>query len=73
MADIINFIDGNVQIIFERGPTPAETFSDAIWFTQEQYEAITTEEILTIQQQRYDNWLALTSMTPDYIIDTPEQ
>ena len=73
MADIINFIDGNVQVIFQRGPTPAETFRDAIWFTQEQYEAITTEEILTIQQQRYDNWLAISSMTPDYTIDTPEQ
>jgi len=73
VADIINFIDGNVQIIFERGPTPAETYRDAIWLTQAQYDVITAEEILTIQKQRYDNWLALTSMTPDYIIDSTEQ
>ncbi|CAB4173716.1 hypothetical protein UFOVP961_4 [uncultured Caudovirales phage] len=59
MEDIINHIDGKVQVIFERGPTPSQTFRDALWFTQAEHDAISATEILALQQQRYDNWLAV--------------
>ena len=64
MEDIINQVDGNVQVIFERGPTPAETFRDALWFTQAEYDVIPAAEILALQQQRYDNWLAIINAPP---------
>ena len=57
MEDIINQIDGQVQIIFERS-YERQTFRDALWMTQSEYDAITTEEILALQQTRFDNWVA---------------
>ena len=59
MEDIINTIDNKVQIIFERTSITNMTFRDALWFTQEEYDALTPENILTLQQQRFDNWEAL--------------
>jgi hypothetical protein len=64
MEDIINTIDNKVQIIFERTSTTNLTFRDALWFTQEEYNALTPENILTLQQERFDNWEALVNSPP---------
>ena len=64
MEDIINTIDNKVQIIFERTSITNMTFRDALWFTQEEYNALTPENILTLQQERFDNWEALVNSPP---------
>ena len=64
MEDIINTIDNKVQIIFERTSITNMTFRDALWFTQEEYDALTPENILTLQQERFDNWEALVNSPP---------
>ena len=64
MEDIINTIDNKVQIIFERTSTTNMTFRDALWFTQAEYDALTPENILTLQQERFDNWEAIVNAPP---------
>ena len=63
MEDIINQVDGKVQIIFEKTDGTA-VFRDALWFTQEEYDITTPEQIATMQQERYDNWLAVIIAMP---------
>jgi hypothetical protein len=63
MEDIINQVDGKVQIIFEKTDGTA-VFRDALWFTQEEYDITTPEQISTMQQERYDNWLAVIIAMP---------
>ena len=63
MADIINQIDGKVQIIFEKG-TSDRQFRDAIWMTQEEYDNTSSDTIESIKQQRYDNWLEVINAMP---------
>jgi hypothetical protein len=58
MEDIINIIDGQVQIIFERGTHPL-LFRDAIWISQAEYDSTSVETILAMQEERYANWLAV--------------
>lgn len=58
MEDIINYIDGKVQVIFERGEQPL-SYRDAIWMSESEYAATTRESIITIQDKRYTDWLAL--------------
>ena len=64
MEDIINTIDNKVQIIFERTSITNMTFRDALWFTQAEYDALTPENILTLQQERFDNWEAIVNAPP---------
>jgi hypothetical protein len=64
MEDIINTIDKKIQIIFERTSTNGMTFRDALWFSQAEYDALTPENILTLQQERFDNWEAITNSPP---------
>ncbi len=64
MEDIINTIDNKVQIIFERTSTNGMTFRDALWFSQAEYDALTPENILTLEQERFDNWEALVNSPP---------
>jgi hypothetical protein len=59
MEDIINQIDGKIQIIFEKTSDTFGTYRDALWFTQEEYDILTPEQISTMQQQRFDNWLVI--------------
>jgi hypothetical protein len=63
MDDIINQIDGQVQIIFER-TQDNQTYRDAIWMTQEEYDMTEQATIDTIKQERFDNWLAIVNATP---------
>lgn len=64
MEDIINTIDNKVQIIFERTSITNMTFRDALWFTQEEYDALTPENILTLEKERFDNWEAIVNSPP---------
>jgi hypothetical protein len=68
MTDIINQIDGKVQVIFEKGDS-TQQFRDAIWMTQEEYDSTAPETIEAIKQERYDNWLAIINAMPTEEID----
>jgi hypothetical protein len=63
VEDIINIIDGQVQIIFERGDAPL-SFRDAIWMSQAEYDSTTRETILAMQEERYANWLVIINAEP---------
>lgn len=52
---------------FEMGAEPL-IYKDALVMTQEEYDALTAEEILAIQQERYDNWIAIITTPP---VDEP--
>jgi hypothetical protein len=62
MDDIINQIDGQVQVIFEKSGDYG-TFRDAIWMSQTEYDVTSQETINTIKEQRYENWLAIVNPT----------
>lgn len=71
MDDIINQIDGQVQIIFEKTDnTINQTFRDALWMPQEEYDASSAERINALKQERFDNWLAI--VTDMFNQSTPE-
>jgi hypothetical protein len=63
MEDIINRIDGQVQVIFEKGED-TRLYRDAIWMTEEEYTNTTSSMIDAIKQERYDNWLAIINAMP---------
>ena len=63
MTDIINQIEGRVQVVFERYEGNS-VFRDALWFTQAEYDLVTPQEIEIMQQVRYDNWLAIVNAIP---------
>lgn len=63
MDDIINQIDGKVQIIFEKTDGD-RTYRDAIWMSQEEYNVTTTDAISAIKQERFDGWLAIVNALP---------
>jgi len=63
MADIINQVNGQVQVIFEKGQG-SQTYRDAIWMTQNEYDSVSTETLESIKQERYDNWLAVINAMP---------
>jgi acylphosphatase len=71
MEDIINQIDGQVQIIFEKtDSTINQTFRDAIWMPQAEYDAASVETIDALKKERFDNWLAI--VTDMFNTSTPE-
>jgi hypothetical protein len=63
MEDIINQIDGKVQVIFEKSDS-GRTFRDALWMTQEEYAATPAATIDAMKQERFDNWLAIVNAAP---------
>ena len=63
MEDIINQIDGKVQIIFEKSQDN-QTYRDALWMTQEEYDATPSATIESMKQERFDNWLAIVNAPP---------
>lgn len=52
-----------ISFRFEIGEAPL-LYSDALIMTQEAYDAFTPEEITTMQQARYDNWLEIINAPP---------
>ena len=63
MADIINQVGGQVQVIFEKGQG-TQIYRDAIWMTQSEYDSVSSETLESIKQERYDNWLAVVNAMP---------
>lgn len=63
MEDIINIIDGKVQVIFEK-TDGTNTFRDALWFSEAEYGQVTPQQIADMQQERYNNWYAIISAMP---------
>jgi hypothetical protein len=63
MEDIINQIDGKVQVIFEKSDS-GRTFRDALWMTQEEYDATPSTSIDAMKQERFDNWLTIVDAVP---------
>ena len=65
MDNIVNRVDGQVQIIFEKTDTDTnQTFRDAIWMTSAEYDATSADIINTIEQERFNNWLAIVNALP---------
>ena len=63
MDDIINNIDGQVQVIFEKGEG-TQIYRDAIWMTEAEYANTASTTLDAIKQERYDNWLAIINAMP---------
>ena len=63
MEDIINRIDGQVQVIFEKGEG-TQIYRDAIWMTEAEYANTDSTTLDAIKQERYDNWLAIINAMP---------
>ena len=55
--------DGFVLIDFERSDGKY-TIRDCIWLTKAQYEAMTSDDIAAIEQQRWDDWLKIVTTPP---------
>ena len=58
-----------ISFRFQMGEAPL-LYSDAFVMTQEAYDALTPEEIATMQQARYDNWLAIINAPPELTSDS---
>ena len=63
MEDIINKIDGQVQVIFEK-TDGNQTYRDAIWMSEEEYANTASSTIDSIKQERFNNWLAIINAMP---------
>lgn len=63
MEDIINRIDGQVQVIFEKSDG-TQTYRDAIWMSEEEFSNTSSSTIDSIKQERYDSWLAIINAMP---------
>lgn len=73
MEDIINQIDGQVQVIFEKGEG-TQIYRDAIWMSQADYDATPNSTLDAMKQERYDNWLAIVNAMPtEEPATTPEE
>lgn len=55
--------NGMLRIRFEK-TDGKNTFNDALIFTQTEYDALTEQQIQEMQQQRFDNWLAIINYVP---------
>jgi hypothetical protein len=71
MTDIINTQNGKVQVIFEK-TDGTRLYRDALWFSTEEYNVTTPEQIAAMQTERFDNWLAIINTMPTEEILTTE-
>jgi hypothetical protein len=53
---------------FEIGTEPY-VLKDALIMTQEEYDALTEEQIKLLQQERYDRWYAIVTAPPEETIE----
>lgn len=53
-----------IQFRFQMGEAPF-LYNDALVMTQEAYDTLTSEQITTIQQERYDRWYAIVTAPPE--------
>ena len=63
MEDIINYVDDQVQVIFEKN-LGTQNYRDALWFSQAEYTTTSKETVEIMKQQRFDNWLAIVNALP---------
>ena len=64
MPDEVIFLDdGRVKINFTKS-NEKYSFSDALHFTQQEYDSLTEEEIENLKQQRFDKWYAIITYVP---------
>lgn len=63
MDDIINKQNGQVQIIFERIYNE-QVFRDALWFLEEEYNALLPEQITQMQDTRFNDWVTVINTIP---------
>ena len=57
--------DGMIRIIFDK-TDGTNKYRDALYFTQENYNTVTPEQIEAMKQERFDNWLAvITYVAPE--------
>ena len=52
-----------ISFRFQMGEAPF-FYSDAIVMTQEDYDALTSEQVAAIQQERYDRWYKIVTTQP---------
>jgi hypothetical protein len=52
----VNELNGQVQVIFEKGEDPY-IYRDALYFTPEDYAALTEADIEAMQEARYQGWI----------------
>ena len=69
MADIINNVNGMVQIIFERTTSDGLKYRDSLLFAQSAYDSMTPESISALQQAKFERWVAMVTGTA---VDEPE-
>ena len=55
--------NGWVSDRFQIGESPW-VFNDAIVMLQDQYDALTPDDIAAMKQQRYDNWYTIVTNPP---------
>lgn len=73
MEDVINKLDGGlVQHIFEI-TQDGHTYRDALVMPQADYDVLTVEQIATMKQGRFDNWLAVINAPPAVEAPVEEQ
>ena len=53
-----------ISFRFQMGEMPL-VYNDALVMTQEAYDALTPEQIATIQKERYDRWYAIITAPPE--------
>lgn len=53
-----------ISFRFQIGEAPY-FYSDALVMTQAAYDALTPEQITTMQQERYDRWITIINAPPE--------
>ena len=53
-----------ISFRFQIGEPPYQ-YSDALVMTQDAYDALTPEQIATLQQERYDRWYEIVTAPPE--------
>ena len=64
MADVVEKIDGRVIHRFVIGELPY-VYSDALLFTEEVYDTLTTADIDALKQERYSRFEAAINAPPE--------
>ena len=59
-----------ISFRFQKGEAPY-LYNDALVMTQETYDALTSEQIAALQQERYDRWYAIVT-APSEVLPTEE-
>ena len=52
-----------IQVIF-KADTPHGTYQDALWFTEDEYTALTSEVLEAMKQDRIDKWIEAVTNPP---------